>query len=162
MPANTQETLDIDNIFGPVNSDDLEANRRITVRYVRGDIKASLSNVIIFFSCAPLQIQLLDLSTKGALISSDRKIHKNKKLTLILEFKDGRTFEIKARIVRLDAFRMQRRHKCLLQRVFRYQKVCIACLLAYCSGDLDLLFLILDINLLVHTCVRHDKDPESH
>ena len=104
MPGNTQETLDIDNLSGPVISDDLEANRRITVRYVRGAIKASLSNVIICFSCAPLQIQLLDLSTKGALISSDRKIRKNKKLTIILEFEDGRTFEIKARIVRVDAF----------------------------------------------------------
>ena len=105
MPANTQETLDIDDIFCPVSSDDLEANRRNTVRYVRGDIKASLSNVITCFFCAPLQIQLLDLSTKGALIFSDRKIRKNKKLTFILEFEDGRTFEIKARVVRLDAYR---------------------------------------------------------
>ena len=105
MPDNPQETLDIDNISGPVISSDLEANRRITVRYVRGDIKASLSNVIICFFCAPLNIQLLDLSTKGALISSDRKIRKNKKLTIILEFEDGNTFEIKAKIVRLDTYR---------------------------------------------------------
>jgi len=104
MPGNTQETLDIDNLSGPVISNDLEANRRITVRYVREDIKASLSNVKIHLFGPPLTIQLLDLSTKGALISSDKKIRKNKKLTLVLEFEDNRTFEIEARIVRLDAF----------------------------------------------------------
>ena len=104
MPDYPQETLDIDELSGPVISDDLETNRRITVRYVREDIKASLSNVKIHFFGAPLNIQLLDLSTKGALVASDRKIRKNKKLTLILEFEDSRTFEIEARIVRLDAF----------------------------------------------------------
>ena len=104
MPDYNQETLEFDNISGPVISDNLETNRRITVRYVREDIKASLSNVKIHLFGPPLTIQLLDLSTKGALISSDKKIRKNKKLTLVLEFEDNRTFEIEARIVRLDAF----------------------------------------------------------
>ncbi|MCK5662647.1 MAG: PilZ domain-containing protein [Thiotrichaceae bacterium] len=105
MPDNPQETLDIDNLSDLVISDDLEANRRTAVRYVRGDIKASLKiciNILFVHHC---NIQLIDLSTKGALIFSDSKIRKNKKLTLILEFEDGRSFEIKARMVRLDTCR---------------------------------------------------------
>ena len=105
MTNNSKKTSDIENIFSSDSIDDLKTNSRTTVRYVREDIKASLSsNIITCLFCSPLRIQLLDISSKGALISSDRKFRKNKKITIIFEFKDGQIFKIKARIVRLDTF----------------------------------------------------------
>ncbi len=104
MDDNTPKMLDIDDLSGPIITNNLERKRRITVRYVREDIKATLRKVKIYFFGAPLNIQLLDLSTKGALVSTDRKIRINKKITLFLEFEDGQTFEIEAKVVRMDAF----------------------------------------------------------
>jgi hypothetical protein len=81
MTNNLKKISDIENIFSSDIIDDLKTNRRTSVRYVREDIKASLSNVITCLFCSPLRIQLLDISSKGALISSNRKFRKNKNST---------------------------------------------------------------------------------
>lgn len=75
-------------------------NRRITTRYVRSDVKASVSKIKLFRFSKPIVIELFDLSTRGALISVDMDIKLNKKITLILFFEDGKEFHIPAAIVR--------------------------------------------------------------
>lgn len=81
---------------------DLPDNKRYAVRYIRSNIKASVLKVRLFGLGKPVGLELLDISSKGALISTNKKIRKNKKITLILEFEDGKVFEIESKIVRLE------------------------------------------------------------
>jgi hypothetical protein len=81
---------------------DLPENKRYAVRYIRTDIKASIIKVRLFRVGKPMGLDLLDVSSKGALISTGKKIRKNKKITLILEFDDGKVFEISSKIIRLE------------------------------------------------------------
>lgn len=81
---------------------DLPDNKRYAVRYIRSNIKASVLKVRLFGLGKPIGLELLDISSKGALISTGKKIRKNKKITLILEFEDGKVFEIESKIVRLE------------------------------------------------------------
>ncbi len=76
------------------------SNRRITTRYVRSDVKASVSKIKLFRFGQPITIDLHDLSTRGALISVQKNLKLNKKITLILRFEDGKEFHIPATIVR--------------------------------------------------------------
>ncbi len=91
-----------DDIFSLDFTKDLPENNRFAVRYIRTNIKASVLKVRLFGLGKPLGLELLDISSKGALISTNKKIRKNKKITLILEFEDGKTFEISSKIVRLE------------------------------------------------------------
>lgn len=91
-----------DDIFNLDFTKDLPENNRFAVRYIRTNIKASVLKVRLFGLGKPLGLELLDISSKGALISTNKKIRKNKKITLILEFEDGKTFEISSKIVRLE------------------------------------------------------------
>jgi len=91
-----------DDIFNLDFTKDLPENNRFAVRYIRTNIKASILKVRLFGLGKPLGLELLDISSKGALISTNKKIRKNKKITLILEFEDGKTFEISSKIVRLE------------------------------------------------------------
>lgn len=91
-----------DDIFNLDFTKDLPENNRFAVRYIRTNIKASILRVRLFGLGKPLGLELLDISSKGALISTNKKIRKNKKITLILEFEDGKTFEISSKIVRLE------------------------------------------------------------
>ena len=91
-----------DDIFNLDFTKDLPENNRFAVRYIRTNIKASVLKVRLFGLGKALGLELLDISSKGALISTNKKIRKNKKITLILEFEDGKTFEISSKIVRLE------------------------------------------------------------
>jgi c-di-GMP-binding flagellar brake protein YcgR len=91
-----------DDIFNLDFTKDLPENNRFAVRYIRTDIKASVLKVRLFGLGKPLGLELLDISSKGALISTNKKIRKNKIITLILEFEDGKMFEISSKIVRLE------------------------------------------------------------
>lgn len=95
----TEKTFDI---FDLDLSKDLPDNKRYAVRYIRSNIKASVLKVKLFGLGKPIGLELLDISSKGALISTNKKIRKNKKITLILEFEDGKVFEIESKIVRLE------------------------------------------------------------
>jgi hypothetical protein len=88
-------------IFDLEFTKDLPENQRFAVRYIRTDIKASVLKAILFGIGRPVGLELVDISSKGALISTTKKIRKNKKITLILEFADGKTFKISSKIVRL-------------------------------------------------------------
>ncbi|NOT11970.1 MAG: hypothetical protein HOP23_09085 [Methylococcaceae bacterium] len=79
-------------------------NQRIAVRYVREDIAATVCKISMFnfgfrFS-NDILVELMDISSKGVLVSSDKKLKLNKKITLTLIFEDSKTFKIPAKIVR--------------------------------------------------------------
>ena len=98
---NTNDLSENSDIFDLDFSTDLPENKRFAVRYIRNDIKASILKVRLFGLGKAMGLNLLDISSKGALISTNKKIRKNKKITLILEFEDGKIFEIGSKIVRL-------------------------------------------------------------
>jgi hypothetical protein len=79
-------------------------NQRTAVRYVREDIDASVC--IISWLTFGLRIRktitadLIDISSKGVLIGTDKKLRVNKKITLTLIFEDSKTFTISAKVAR--------------------------------------------------------------
>ena len=85
-------------------------NQRKTIRYIRGDISASINRSDIFggyklFSYSdPVKVELLDISSKGALISSPRKINLNKKINLVLLFGCNKKFEIPSKVIREETY----------------------------------------------------------
>ena len=82
--------------------DDLENNRRRTIRYVRDDIAAHLIVYKLIGKSKPINVELLDVSSKGALINAPgTKFGINTKVDLELIFKsDSRPFTITGTIVR--------------------------------------------------------------
>ena len=85
-------------------SDDLQKNNRVAVRYVREDIAASVCKIRLFnfgfLINKEILVELIDISSKGVLISTNKKLSIKKKITLTLKFEDAKTFQIKACVVR--------------------------------------------------------------
>ncbi len=86
-----------DDFFNEPVIDDSFVNKRSAIRYVRKDITAVLF-CRGFFKEINLIVKLVDISSKGALIDSSRKISQ-KNLSLQLIFKDGKKFRLPATIV---------------------------------------------------------------
>ena len=85
-------------------SDDLKKNNRIAVRYIREDIAASVCKIRLFnfgfLINKEILVDLIDISSKGVLISTNKKLPLKKKITLTLKFEDAKTFQIKACVIR--------------------------------------------------------------
>ncbi len=79
------------------SADDFD-NKRIAVRYIRDDITAFLFTKI-WFKSIRLPVKLIDISSKGALISCPKKLALNKKIILSLRFQDGKQFDLPATII---------------------------------------------------------------
>lgn len=100
------ESIDDILCFDPDWSESTFNNQRAATRYIRNDI------IAVFYKVDPLTcfgfnffrrlvaVQLLDISTRGALISTDRKLKINTKIVLGLKFGSGKSFRIKASVVR--------------------------------------------------------------
>ncbi|MCK5728127.1 MAG: PilZ domain-containing protein [Methylococcales bacterium] len=87
----------------------INSNNRKTIRYIRNDILASvhISNIIGYYSAKKpphLEVKLLDISSKGALISCPKRLRMRKKIKLVLVFKTNKVFEISARVVREETY----------------------------------------------------------
>ena len=78
----------------------LTNNRRIATRFIREDISASISGLGLFGMGKALAVTLLDISSKGVLISTDQPLNINKKITVTLKFKSGKAFPIKSIVAR--------------------------------------------------------------
>lgn len=84
-------------------------NQRRTVRYVRKDIRARIWQRRWFhnFGLAWLRrdfaVELLDISNRGCLIASPKKLERNDKIVVLLQFETGKLFEINASVVRKSA-----------------------------------------------------------
>lgn len=94
----------LNDLLGIDFSDDLEKNKRDAVRYVREDIAASVCKIRLFnfgfLTNKEILVELLDISSKGVLILTNKKLPLKKKITLTLKFEDEKTFQIKASVVR--------------------------------------------------------------
>ncbi len=82
-------------------SESVIKNQRVATRCVRPDISAYLSDLGLFSFGKAISVKLLDITSKGVLIATDKKLKVNQKLTLTLCFHSGKTFTIKASIVRI-------------------------------------------------------------
>lgn len=80
--------------------DELPNYKRSAVRYVRNDISAFLTFRFLLKE-KTVAVKLLDITSKGASILTIDKLTLNKKIRLILTFKDGKQFAIRAKIVRI-------------------------------------------------------------
>ena len=87
-------------IFDLDTDDTIQDNGRRSVRYVRSDIKVVLITKNLLGIDKKIQAQLQDISSKGLRVSAEEKLSINKKITVALKFKDGRRFNMKAKVVR--------------------------------------------------------------
>ncbi|MBU2569812.1 MAG: PilZ domain-containing protein [Gammaproteobacteria bacterium] len=87
-------------IFDLDTDDTIQDNGRRSVRYVRNDIKVVLITKNLLGLDKKIQAQLQDISSKGLRVSAKEKLSINKKITVALKFKDGRRFNMKAKVVR--------------------------------------------------------------
>lgn len=72
---------------------------RKAVRYGRTDIKATLCRKSLFHWTKPFDVDIHDVSTRGAHIASSRKLIINASYTLLIAFKSGKTFEIEGKVI---------------------------------------------------------------
>lgn len=111
-----QDSLLIDTVFAdsdifdlqhPENITDLLGNQsqskkniRIATRFIREDIAASInvSGLLSFGKVIP--VKLMDIASRGVLISTNQRLSINKKIILTLQFQSGKEFVIKGIVVR--------------------------------------------------------------
>ena len=89
---------DFDELDYEITPDSLFVNKRISVRYRRNDIKAMVKTRRFIFPTL-VQVNLLDISSKGASIHSDKKLKRKSRVIFLLEFKDEKRFIISAAVV---------------------------------------------------------------
>lgn len=87
-----------DELDREINMDSSFLNKRIAVRYRRSDIKAVIKINSAFFPRL-IPVALIDISSKGAAIQSNKKLRKKASISLYLLFNDGRRFTIDGTIV---------------------------------------------------------------
>ena len=74
-------------------------NKRTCIRYIRSDITATVrKNGLLNFS-GDIPVDLIDVGSKGALITTVKKIGNNSKITLSLNFHGGKTYKIQSKVV---------------------------------------------------------------
>lgn len=92
---------DLDELFGGVLPNEAIKNSRVATRFVREDIDASISDLGLLNRTKAHPVHLMDITSKGVLIESDKKLKINQTLTLTLKFLAGKEFAIKAKVVRV-------------------------------------------------------------
>jgi hypothetical protein len=90
----------IDDSFNFGSQTDFKKNNRVTTRFIRDDIAVAINVPGRLGFGKTISVNLMDISCKGALISTGEKLGINKQITLDLQFKTGKKFVIKAKIVR--------------------------------------------------------------
>lgn len=83
------------------SSESVIKNQRVATRCVRQDIAAYISDLGLFSFGKTVSVKLLDITSKGVLIATDKKLSINQKLTLTLCFYSGKTFVIKSSVARI-------------------------------------------------------------
>jgi hypothetical protein len=81
------------------NFDDPAINRRKAVRYRRGDVQAKLVRRNIFRVSKVFEVELRDISTRGAHIACQRKLAVNAAFLLRITFNSGECFDIEGKII---------------------------------------------------------------
>jgi hypothetical protein len=93
---------EFDELDQDIELDSLLINKRISVRYRRSDIKAILRTRSLIFPKL-FKVELIDISSKGAAIYSDKKLRLKSRVTLFLQFDDNRRFTINATVAHIHS-----------------------------------------------------------
>lgn len=88
---------DFDKLNQMLDIDSLFLNNRISVRYRRNDIKVVIKTHSLLFPRL-IHVNLLDISSKGAAVSSIKKLRLKSRVSVFLQFADGRRFNIIATV----------------------------------------------------------------
>ena len=75
-------------------------NIRFATRFIRDDIAVSIKVHGLLGFRKYIPVDLMDIASKGVLISTSQRLGINKKITLTLQFKSGKIFVIKGMVVR--------------------------------------------------------------
>jgi PilZ domain len=79
-------------------------NSRIGVRYVREDIAVGVCTISLFsFGFVfnkEFVVELLDISSKGLLIATDKKLRVNQEINIFLKFENDHVFRRKGKVAR--------------------------------------------------------------
>lgn len=90
--------------YGLVLPNFARPNTRIGVRYVREDIAVAVCKITLFnlgfYFQRDITVELLDISSKGLLIATDRKLRINQKVAIFLKFENQRVFRRQAKVIR--------------------------------------------------------------
>lgn len=100
------ELTDQKNINDSLNADSqtpFKKNMRVTTRFIREDIAIAISFSGLLGFGKTISVDLVDIASKGVLISTNQKLGINKKITLTLQFKSGKVFVIQAIVVRCSS-----------------------------------------------------------
>lgn len=100
--ADLYDKKDWDILFDTEFPENLTKNQRIATRFVREDIDATISDLGLLNMGKTFAVKLIDITSKGVLIESKKKLGINQTLTLTLKFKTGKVFVIKAKVARVS------------------------------------------------------------
>lgn len=93
-------STNIDDSFNFDSQTDFKKNNRVTTRFIRDDIAVVINDPGRLGFGKTISVNLMDISCKGVLISTGKKFGIDKQITLTLQFKSGKVFVIKAKVVR--------------------------------------------------------------
>ncbi len=75
-------------------------NTRVATRFIRKDISVSINISGLFKRGKTIAADLIDISSKGVLIATEQQFNINQEITLTLQFKSSKAFDISSTIVR--------------------------------------------------------------
>jgi hypothetical protein len=87
----------IDELDQVIDIDCLLLNNRISVRYRRSDIKIIIKTHSLLFPRL-IDAKLVDISSKGIAIHSQKKLRVNGRVSIFLQFNDGKRFTVLATV----------------------------------------------------------------
>jgi len=97
------ELPDIELLNKLAHTENPAQNNRAAARCLRDDILAYISHKNLFRSENTIAVRLVDINSRGVLIATTEELAVNKKISIILNFRDGKQFIIPAKIVRHQA-----------------------------------------------------------
>lgn len=97
MAHNEFPVDDFDEFEQVIDLDCLLLNNRISVRYRRNDIKVIVKTHNLLFPRL-IDVDLIDISSKGAAVNSKIKLRLKRRVSVFLQFKDGKRFTIIAMV----------------------------------------------------------------
>ncbi|MGR8929452.1 MAG: PilZ domain-containing protein [Gammaproteobacteria bacterium] len=98
MTNNNNSTDDFDELDQDITLDNSLINKRISVRYRRDDIEATLKIRTLFFA-KEIPVQIRDISSKGAAITCEIKLKPKRRVCLFVKFPDQKSFAVNAVVV---------------------------------------------------------------
>ena len=97
MSNNDLPIDNIDELDQVIDIDCLLLNNRISVRYRRSDIKVMIRTQSLLFPRL-IDASLVDISSKGIAIHSQKKLRVNGRVSIFLQFYDGKRFTVLATV----------------------------------------------------------------